>query len=63
MIAFTCGDERDLAAVILDGAWRRPTQAFGEYFEGTRSSDALGAAYEGVYQLPADAAGIRPKGI
>ena len=63
MIAFTRGDEHDLADLILDGASRRPQQLFGEYFEGTRQSDALGAAYEGIYRLPADATGIRPRGI
>lgn len=54
-------DEAELAAAILDGAHRRPDQAFGEYFEGRRASCALGAAYEGMYLLPRDASGIRPK--
>lgn len=63
MIGFDRGDERALAGAILDGAKRRPRQLFGAYFEGTGQSDALGAAYEGVYRLPVDATGIRPKGI
>ena len=32
-------------------------------FQGTDRSDAFGSAYEGIYRLPADATGIRPKGI
>jgi hypothetical protein len=63
MIGFARGDEGALAGAILDGAKRRPQQLFGAYFDGTARSDALGAAYEGVYRLPADATGIRPKGI
>jgi len=63
MIGFDRGDERALAGAILDGAAKRPNQLFGAYFEGTAQSDALGAAYEGVYRLPVDATGIRPKGI
>ena len=55
--------EVDLAEAILKGARRRPEQLFGAYFQGTDRSDAFGAAYEGVYRLPADATGIRPKGI
>ena len=56
-------DEIELAEAILAGAKRRPTQLFGGYFEGRNASDAFGAAYEGIYRLPADATGIRPKGI
>lgn len=56
-------DELELAAAIRSGARRRHEQLFGAYFEGTDWSDALGSAYEGVYRLPADATGIRPKGI
>jgi len=56
-------DEVALADAILAGAQRRRTQLFGAYFEGRDASDALGAAYEGIYRLPADATGIRPKGI
>jgi hypothetical protein len=54
-------DEQELAQAILDGAHARPDQAFGEYFEGRRASCALGAAYEGMYHLPLEATGIRPK--
>lgn len=56
-------DEQELAAAIRDGAQRRNRQMFGAYFEGRDRSDALGAAYEGIYRLPADATGVRPKGI
>ena len=54
-------DEAALAMAILDGAHVRPEQAFGEYYQGRRASCALGAAYEGIYHLPLDATGIRPK--
>jgi hypothetical protein len=54
-------DEAELARAILDGALVRPEQAFGEYYLGRRASCALGAAYEGMYRLPPDASGIRPK--
>ena len=54
-------DEAALAQAILNGAHARPDQAFGDYFQGRRASCALGAAYEGMYHLPLDAAGIRPK--
>lgn len=56
-------DEEELAAAIRKGAKCRPEQLFGNYFEGEDRSDAFGSAYEGVYRLPADATGIRPKGI
>jgi hypothetical protein len=56
-------DEQELADAIRAGAHRRREQMFGAYFEGTDRSDALGSAYEGIYRLPADATGIRPKGI
>jgi hypothetical protein len=54
-------DEHELATAIRLGASRRPEQAFGRYFQGTRSSCALGAAYEGMYRLPAAADGLRPQ--
>ena len=54
-------DEAELAKAILDGSHARPEQAFGEYFQGRRASCALGAAYEGMYPLPSDASGIRPR--
>ena len=63
MIGPARSDEGRLAEAILAGARRRPQQLFGAYFEGTDRSDALGSAYEGIYRLPADATGIRPKGI
>jgi hypothetical protein len=54
-------DEGELAQAILDGSHARPEQAFGEYFQGMHASCALGAAYEGMYPLPRDASGIRPR--
>jgi hypothetical protein len=54
-------DEGELAQAILDGSHARPQQAFGEYFQGQHASCALGAAYEGMYPLPRDASGIRPR--
>ena len=56
-------DESELAEAILHGVVSRPDQAFGNYFEGRRASCALGAAYEGVYRLPREAHGIRPRHI
>jgi hypothetical protein len=56
-------DQHELADAIAAGTKHRPRQLFGNYFLGAESSDALGAAYEGVYYLPEDATGIRPKGI
>jgi len=53
-------DERELADFIRDGLKRRPDQAFGDYYTGTTASCALGAAYEAMYRLPADANGKRP---
>jgi hypothetical protein len=52
--------EKELASFIRDGVVRRPTQAIGHYFEGTRASCALGAAYEGMYRLPSDAGQANP---
>ena len=57
-------DQIELAEAIAEGAKRRPTQAFGEYFSETGGSCALGAAYEGAYALPRDpreAHTIRPR--
>src|SRR5262245_58555923 len=54
-------DELQLAEAILKGALTRPDQAFGDYFVGRRASCALGAAYEGMYRLPAAAEGVRPR--
>lgn len=54
-------DEQELAAAIREGADRRPEQAFGEYFVGRQASCALGAAYEGMYRLPREAGGLRPR--
>jgi len=56
-------DEAELAEAILSGAAHRPEQAFGEYFLGRLASCALGAAYEGMYHLPLEATGIRPKNL
>jgi hypothetical protein len=52
--------EKELAAFIRSGTLRRPVQAIGHYFEGTRASCALGAAYEGMYRLPTDAGKANP---
>ena len=57
---FTCRNV-ELADAILEGAQRRPEQSFGEYFTGRKSSCALGAAYEGLYRLPKEAEGIKPR--
>lgn len=57
----TQDDERALAEAILAGSRRRPKQSFGTYFGSDGSSCALGAAYEGVYLLPGDAADIVPQ--
>ena len=51
---------KDLANAIRAGVRRRPEQAFGEYYSGTRASCALGAAYEGMYRLPDEMGGQRP---
>ena len=45
-------DQIELADAIAEGARRRPSQAFGEYFSNRGGSCALGAAYEGAYALP-----------
>jgi hypothetical protein len=52
-------DEAELAAAILEGAAQRPDQAIGTYYEGLHASCALGAAYEGMYRLPAAAEGVQ----
>ena len=52
--------EKELASFIRAGAERRPDQAYGDYFKGQRASCALGAAYEGMYRLPRQAAGLHP---
>jgi hypothetical protein len=60
MTARNPGIEQALATAILNGADRRPEQAFGDYFHGRHASCALGAAYEGMYRLPDDMEGRRP---
>ena len=52
--------EKELAQYIRNGAIRRPEQAFGDYYRGRNASCALGAAYEGMYRLPRNAAGLHP---
>lgn len=52
--------EKELASFIRAGAVRRPEQAYGDYYRGKHASCALGAAYEGMYRLPAEIAGLRP---
>ncbi|MGD9904799.1 MAG: hypothetical protein AB7U83_15150 [Vicinamibacterales bacterium] len=52
--------EQALAEAIRNGADRRPEQAFGDYFHGRHASCALGAAYEGMFRLPANMEGRRP---
>ena len=54
-------DQIELADAIAEGARRRPSQAFGEYFSTKGGSCALGAAYEGAYALPQEAGSIRPR--
>ena len=46
--------EKELAAFIRTGIGRRPVQSIGRYFQGSHASCALGAAYEGMYRLPAN---------
>jgi hypothetical protein len=53
-------DERALAQFIREGMKRRPEQAFGDYYQGTNASCALGAAYEAMYRLPQEAGGQHP---
>ena len=52
--------EKELALAIRNGMARRPIQAVGHYFQGRNASCALGAAYEGMYRLPAEAGNIHP---
>jgi hypothetical protein len=47
-------DQRELARAIRLGAARRP-QCFGSYFDERGGSCALGAAYDGMYELPRQA--------
>ena len=51
----------DLAQAIRTGIRRRPVQSFGEYFGENGGSDALGAAYEGIFLLPRDVKGFHPR--
>lgn len=51
----------DLADAIMKGVKRRPVQSFGEYFGGDGGSDALGAAYDGIFQLPRGVNGYHPR--
>ena len=44
-------DQRELAKAIRLGAARRP-QCFGSYFDERGGSCALGAAYDGMYEMP-----------
>jgi hypothetical protein len=52
--------EKELASFIRTGLARRRVQAIGRYFQGKNASCALGAAYEGMYRLPADAENVHP---
>ena len=61
MVYHVSDDEKELAHAIREGVKHRPEQSFGEYFKGRQRSCALGAAYEGIYRLPEDADGLRPK--
>ena len=54
-------DESELAEAIRFGARRRSEQAFGDYYQGTHASCALGAAYEGLYRLPEEVGQLHPK--
>ena len=51
----------ELADAIMTGVRRRPVQSFGEYFGENGGSDALGAAYEGIFLLPRDVRGFHPR--
>lgn len=51
----------ELAQAIMTGVSRRPVQSFGEYFGEDGGSDALGAAYEGIFLLPRDVRGFHPR--
>lgn len=44
-------DQRELAKAIRLGSMRRP-QCFGSYFDERGGSCALGAAYDGMYEMP-----------
>jgi hypothetical protein len=58
----TQDDEKaELAQAIMIGVKRRPVQSFGEYFGDNGGSDALGAAYEGIFLLPKDVQGFHPR--
>src|SRR5262245_4025176 len=52
--------QKELATFIRTGIQRRPMQAIGHYFQGRNASCALGAAYEGMYRLPADVGDVHP---
>jgi len=47
-------DQQELARAIRLGAARRP-QCFGSYFDDRGGSCALGAAYDGMYEMPREA--------
>ena len=47
-------DQRELAKAIRLGSARRP-QCFGSYFDERGGSCALGAAYDGMYEMPREA--------
>ena len=51
----------DLADAIMTGVRKRPLHSFGEYFGENGGSDALGAAYEGIFALPRDVRGYHPR--
>lgn len=51
----------DLAQAIMRGVTRRPVQSFGEYFGDDGGSDALGAAYDGIFRLPRGVSGYHPR--
>jgi hypothetical protein len=62
MVAASYNEEAaDLARAIMTGVKRRPVQSFGEYFGENGGSDALGAAYEGIFLLPRDVRGFHPR--
>ena len=62
MVAASFNEEAvELAQAIRAGIERRPTQSFGEYFGENGCSDALGAAYEGIFLLPRDVRGYHPR--
>ena len=56
-------DEHELAEAIRAGARQAARSVFGAYFEGTPGPTRLDRRTRASTGCPADATGIRPKGI